>query len=137
VNGRTSSQLAYPRRHRRGTILIVTIVVCFALAGSVIALCRSMRVEMQASANEAASIEASAVERGAEQYVLALLTDYKDQLRSMSEDEFAAVPVARATSGSSAPSTTTTRCPSSGSWKSRETEPRGRELRRPDPPAPA
>ena len=91
--GRTLSHPLY--RRRRGTILIVTIVVCFALAGSVIALCRSMRVEMQASANESASIEATAVERGAEQYVLALLTDYKDQLRSMSEDEFAAVPVGK------------------------------------------
>ncbi len=82
-------------RNRRGTILIVAMVVCFALAGAVIALCRSMRVEMQASANSAAALEASAVERGAEQYVLALLANYKDQIRSMSEDEFAAVPVGR------------------------------------------
>jgi len=81
--------------HRRGTVLIVTIVICFALAGAVIALARSTRVEMQASANEAASLEASTVERGAEQYVLAMLGGYKDQIRSMSEDEFAAVPVGR------------------------------------------
>jgi type II secretory pathway component PulK len=82
-------------RRRRGTVLIVTIVICFALAGAIIVLARSTRVEMQASANEAAAIEASAVERGAEQYVLAMLGGYKDQLRSMSEDEFAAVPVGR------------------------------------------
>ncbi|HEV2296162.1 MAG TPA: hypothetical protein VGR35_20125 [Tepidisphaeraceae bacterium] len=73
----------------------MTIVVCFAMAGAVIALCRSMRVEMLASANVAASLEASAIERGAEQYVLSLLANYKDQIRSMSEDEFAAVPVGR------------------------------------------
>jgi len=78
---------------RRGTVLIVTMVVCFALAGSVIVLCRSMRVEVQASANTAASLEAASVARGAEQYVLALLTGYKDQIREMNEDEFAAVPV--------------------------------------------
>jgi DNA uptake protein ComE-like DNA-binding protein len=87
-----------PRRpaasvQRRGTILIVTMIVSFALAGSVIVLCRSMRVEMQASANMAASLEASSIERGAEQYVLALIGNYKDELRGMSEDEFAAVPV--------------------------------------------
>ena len=78
---------------RRGTVLITTMVVSFALAGSVIVLCRSMRVEMQASANQAAALQASAVERGAEQYVLALLAEQKDQLHEMSEDEFAAIPV--------------------------------------------
>lgn len=76
-------------------MLIVTIVVCFAMAGAVIALCRSMRVEMQASANSAAALEASAVARGAEQYVLALLANYKDEVRGMSEEDFAAVPVGR------------------------------------------
>lgn len=84
-----------PRHFRRGTVLIVTIVICFAMAGAVIALCRSMRVEMLASANSAASLEAGAVARGAEQYVLAMLADYKDEIRTMSEDEFAAVPVGR------------------------------------------
>jgi type II secretory pathway component PulK len=84
-----------PSHARHGTVLIVTIIISFALAGSVVALCRSMRVEMQASANVAASTEAAAVERGAEQYVLSLLANYKDQIRSMGEDEFAAVPVGR------------------------------------------
>jgi type II secretory pathway component PulK len=78
---------------RRGTILITTMVISIALAGTVIVLCRSMRVEMQASANLAASAEASSVERGAEQYILALLANYKSELRSMSEEEFANVPV--------------------------------------------
>jgi len=78
---------------RRGTILITTMVISIALAGTVIVLCRSMRVEMQASANGAAAAEASSVERGAEQYILALLANYKSDLRSMSEEEFANVPV--------------------------------------------
>ncbi len=80
-------------QRRRGTILITTMVISIALAGTVIALCRSMRVEMQASANLAASAEASSVERGAEQYILALLANYKSDIRSMSEEEFANVPV--------------------------------------------
>ena len=78
---------------RRGTILITTMVISIALAGTVVVLCRSMRVEMQASANLAAAAEASSVERGAEQYILALLADYKSEIRSMSEEEFANVPV--------------------------------------------
>lgn len=78
---------------RRGTILITTMVVSFALAGTVIVLCRSMRIEMQASANLAASVEASAVARGAEQYVLGLLATQKDNLHDLSEDDFAAVPI--------------------------------------------
>jgi len=68
-------------------------VISIALAGTVVVLCRSMRVEMQASANLAAAAEASSVERGAEQYILALLADYKSEIRSMSEEEFANVPV--------------------------------------------
>src|SRR5438105_11408447 len=58
------------RGHRHGTILIVTMFICFTVAGVVLVLCRNMRVEAVASANLAASVQASSVERGAEQYVL-------------------------------------------------------------------
>lgn len=80
-------------RRRHGTILIVTMFICFTVAGVVLVLCRNMRVEAVASANLAASVQASSVERGAEQYVLALLTEDKDSLSQLTDDDFAALPV--------------------------------------------
>ncbi|MEO6437498.1 MAG: hypothetical protein ABIP55_17270 [Tepidisphaeraceae bacterium] len=74
-------------------MLIVTMVICFALAGTVLSLSRAMRVETIASANLAASVQAVAVERGAEQYVLALIAQQGDSLDQLSESEFAGIPV--------------------------------------------
>src|SRR5688500_12093594 len=65
---------------RRGTILIVTMCICFLLAGMVLVFCRSMRVEALASSNQVASVSASAIERGAEQYALAIIDQQKDQV---------------------------------------------------------
>lgn len=81
------------RNGRRGTVLIMTIVVCFALAGMVLSLSRSMRVETIASANLAASVQAAAVERGAEQYILALLAQEGDNVENLPETDFAAMPI--------------------------------------------
>lgn len=78
---------------RRGTVLIITMIISFALAGTVLVLCRSMRVETMASANLAASLQASAVARGAERYVLAVLTEQPDDINNIAEDQFEAVPV--------------------------------------------
>src|SRR4051812_42750244 len=79
-------------RHRpRGTILIVTMLVSFALAGMVVVLCQQMRVERMAAANRAAAAQASSIERGAEQYCLGILTEDKDQLDQIPETEYAAV----------------------------------------------
>jgi DNA uptake protein ComE-like DNA-binding protein len=79
------------RRRRAGTILIVTMLVSFALAGMVVVLCQQMRVERMAAANQAAASQASAIERGAEQYCLGILTEDKDQLDQIPETEYAAV----------------------------------------------
>jgi DNA uptake protein ComE-like DNA-binding protein len=65
---------------RRGTILIVTMCILFLLAGMVLVFCRSMRVEAIASANQVASVSASSIERGAEQYALAIIEQQKDQV---------------------------------------------------------
>ena len=94
-------RLARPtRRHRRpGTILVVTMLIVFTLAAMVVVFCRSMRVESIASANLAASLQASAVERGAEQYVVALLTEQKDALADVTENYFAQVPIGSAPNG--------------------------------------
>ncbi|HEX2971941.1 MAG TPA: hypothetical protein VHP11_06390 [Tepidisphaeraceae bacterium] len=78
---------------RRGTVLIVTLWIVFVLAGLVLVFARSMRVEAYASANHVASIQAACVERGAEQYLLALVDQQKDSVLDLSEDLFAAVPV--------------------------------------------
>lgn len=61
------------RVRRRGTILVVTMAVCFTLAAVVMVLVRSMSIEAVASANTVATAEADSIERGGEQYVLALL----------------------------------------------------------------
>jgi type II secretory pathway component PulK len=81
------------RRDRRGTIFIVTLWIIFVLAGMVLALGGAMRVEAIASANHVASLQAMAIERGAEQYVLALLDQQKDSLTTLTDDYFAQVPV--------------------------------------------
>ena len=81
------------RQQRPGTILVVTILIVFTLAAMVVVFCRSMRVEAIASANLSASLQASTVERGAEQYVIALLTEQKDSLADITEDYFYAIPV--------------------------------------------
>jgi type II secretory pathway component PulK len=78
---------------RRGAVLIVAMLVVFALAGITLVLCRSMRVEMLASANAAAALQASAIQRGAEQYVLGVLAAEGENVPNLSEDQFAAVRV--------------------------------------------
>lgn len=55
----------------RGSILIVTMWIILVLAGLVLVLGRTMRVEGNASANEAAELQADAIEQGAIQYILA------------------------------------------------------------------
>jgi len=84
-----------PRKSRPGTVLVITMLIVFALAGTVLTLGRTARVELSASANLAASIQASAVERGAEQYVTALLVlnTTKGVLPEALESSYEAVPV--------------------------------------------
>lgn len=78
---------------RRGTALIVTMIVCFALAGMVLALCRSMRVELMAAGNQVAAVQADAIVRAGEQYVLGVLTTEGQDVVDLAEDQFSAVPV--------------------------------------------
>jgi type II secretory pathway component PulK len=80
-------------RKRHGSILILAIVVTLALAGMVLTLNRQMRVELQASANNASAVQADSVERGAEQYVLAMLANEGDAVHDLGEDQFQAIQV--------------------------------------------
>ncbi len=68
-------------------------LVCFALAAMVIVLCRSMRVEAIAAANATATMQADEIERGAEQYVLALITQNASDLQSLTDDQFNTIQV--------------------------------------------
>src|SRR5262245_33560889 len=85
-----------PRPRQRGTILIVTIVVIFTMAMIVLVMCRTTATEVMASANQAAMIQAEAVERGAEQYAIGLLETAKTSgqpVLGLTEDYFAGIQV--------------------------------------------
>ena len=83
------------RVRRSGFILVVALVILFAIASLVLTLGRAGRAESQASANEVASFEASATERGAEQYVLSILTDDFDSVGDLTEADWARIPVGK------------------------------------------
>lgn len=80
---------------RRGTVLIAAMVVIFVLVSMVMILAQRVGVEATASANDTASAEARAVARGAEQYVLGLLTEGTEPIESLDESAFEAVPMGR------------------------------------------
>src|SRR3954462_9160521 len=80
-----------PQLNRRGTVLIVAMIVSFALAATVLVLCRTMRVEAAASANAAAEAQASAIAHGAEQYVMALIDQEGPGVRDLGEENFSGV----------------------------------------------
>jgi len=62
----------HPGRKRiNGTVLIVAMWIVVVLAGLVLVFGRSMRVEMAASANHVAALQADAIAQGALQFVLA------------------------------------------------------------------
>src|SRR5687767_14801762 len=87
----STSVIAAPAR--RGAVLIAVIFVTVAIAGMAMVLCRSVRVEAMASANHVASVQAAAVERGAEQYVLAMLAQQAESWMDLNESYFYAVPM--------------------------------------------
>ena len=105
-NFNTAGNLAGTSRRnvrRRGTILILTMTVCFALAAVVVVLTRKMLIEGIAAANQAAVIQADGVERGAEQYILGMINTntangnpaytVMDYVNQYPEDYFAGIAV--------------------------------------------
>jgi type II secretory pathway component PulK len=80
-------------RSRRGSIMAVVLLVIFGIAGTVLVLCRSARVEALVSANHVAAVQANSAERGAEQYVIALLAQQRDAVMTLQENYFHAVQV--------------------------------------------
>jgi type II secretory pathway component PulK len=70
------------RRRNRGTVLIVTMWILVVLAGMVLVLAASIRIEGACSANHAAKQQAAAIENGAVQYVLASLDSLGGEIPS-------------------------------------------------------
>lgn len=83
----------FARRRQRGTILVVVLLVIVALAGMVLVLGRQARVEAMVSANHVAGAQAAAVQRAAEQYVLALVAEQRTTVMGLEERYFEAVSV--------------------------------------------
>jgi type II secretory pathway component PulK len=77
---------------RRGSILIITMIVIFTLASIVLVFSRRMAVEAIASANQTAYIQAGTIEKGAEQYVMQLLNVNSSMAMDLTQDYFEAVP---------------------------------------------
>jgi type II secretory pathway component PulK len=78
---------------RRGTILIVVMIAVAALAGMVLALGRTVRVEAMSTANHVASTRASAAEHAAEHYVIWALCRDRENVMTLDESYWSAIPV--------------------------------------------
>ena len=78
---------------RRGTILIVVMIAIAALAGMVLALGRTVRIEAMATANHVASARAAAAEHAAEEYVIWALCRDRSSVMTLDESYWSAVPV--------------------------------------------
>lgn len=84
---------AQRRLRRRGTVLIVTMWILIVLAGMVLVLAGSMRIEGACSANHVAKQQAAAIEAGAIQYVLANLDGLEGQVPTEANTPCQGVPV--------------------------------------------
>ena len=80
-------------RPRRGTILIVTMWILLVLAGLVLIMGRSVRVEGDRSANDLAATQAMAIEQGAVQYVLSCVDGLQGRVPDETATYCEAVPV--------------------------------------------
>ena len=90
----TDARITISSRKQRGAILIIAMIIIFALASLVLVLGQSIRAEAGAAANRASAQEAAAIARGAEQYVLAMLSEADfEEIADLDESAFAAVPV--------------------------------------------
>lgn len=84
---------------RRGTVLAMSIWVILILAAMVMVYAASMRVELSASGNRVAAESASAVQRGAEQYVRARVDVAEGNAREVTRAPAEAVLVGDANQG--------------------------------------
>ena len=78
---------------QRGAILMTTIWIVLFLASLVLVFARSARTDLAICANQVALVQASSVERSAEQYVLQLIEQQKETVLTLAESYFAAIQV--------------------------------------------
>lgn len=88
-----TSPSRYGRKRSGGTVLILTMWIVLVLAGLVLVFCRAMRVELAASANHVAEVQADAVARGALRFVLSQMTGTNGQYVPDDTTSFEAAPV--------------------------------------------
>ena len=81
------------RAARRGSILVVAMWVLISLAGLVLVLSRWARVELLASGNRVAAVQAAAAARAGEQYVLSQIEQAAGDVSLLAESPAEAVPV--------------------------------------------
>src|SRR4051794_36287100 len=81
------------RARRRGTILITAMWIVIVLGALLLVFARSMRAEAIASGNRMAALQASAIERGAEQYVLSLAEQAQGDFSQISDISAEQMPV--------------------------------------------
>lgn len=77
-----------PSARRRGSVLIVAMVILFALAAMTLAMTHAARIDAGASANRAATLEAAAIARGAEAWVVQIAAADGPAVMQRSESEF-------------------------------------------------
>ncbi|GIW76871.1 MAG: hypothetical protein KatS3mg104_1934 [Phycisphaerae bacterium] len=78
---------------RQGSVIIVAMIVLFALAATVLTMARNARIDMSLSANTLSERQAESIATGAEQYVLSILTSYRDSLDDLTESQFREIPI--------------------------------------------
>jgi Tfp pilus assembly protein PilX len=116
MNGRSALHLRLNRSRQRGAIFITALGIIVILSGLVLVFAQDMRTEAIGSANRMAYIQADAVERGAEQWVLAQVEASPGDASTITEtpaeaiqiSSGSAVEVAAATSGCCGRTRTTT-----------------------------
>jgi type II secretory pathway component PulK len=84
---------SFDSHRRRGTILIVVLILTVVLTSMTIVLCRAARVELLASANHVSASRAVAVEKAAEQYAIQQIVENDQEVFTLDETYFEAVPV--------------------------------------------
>lgn len=96
LSGGSKNRVLHRSHNRRGTVLIVALGIILIISGLVITLGRSMRIEAMASANYSSSVQAAAVERGAEQYVIGMILQLQQEQETpyeLPDSDFAAVKI--------------------------------------------
>ena len=101
MNGRSALHLRLNRSRQRGAIFITALGIIVILSGLVLVFAQDMRTEAIGSANRMAYIRADAVERGAEQWVLAQVEASPGDASTITETPAEAIQISSGSAGGS------------------------------------